>query len=98
MNQRDLGIVRRYQESNMFNLDDAYGRYSREKREAWNKCRRIYHERPEPDSVRSPLKVIGANTFQFSAGFSYTTAHLETFFVYITANGVREFKITEEVI
>ena len=97
MNQRNLEIVRSYQRSNMFNLNDAYGRYSNKKREAWDRCRRIYHERPEPGSVRSPLKVIGANSYQFSAGFSYTTNNLETFFVYITASGIKEFKIDEEV-
>ena len=86
----------------MFDLDDAYGRYSQAKRNAWDRCRRIYHSYSgEPccnhdGNVRSPLKVIGANTFQFSAGFSYTTPQLETFFVYITANGVREFKIEED--
>ena len=102
-NQRDLGIIESYERSSMYDLWDAYGSFSYAKKLAWDRCLRIYHEytcvipnKPSTYDIKSPLKVIGANTFQFSAGFIVTTPYNEKYLVYITANGVREIKIEED--
>ena len=95
MNQRDAAIIRRYEESNMYNLNDAYGSYSREKSEAWDRCRVWHYNYRDKADFRGPLKVIGANTFKFSAGFTYSRLG-ETYFVYITDCGVREIYIGQE--
>lgn len=95
MNKRQKQILDRYRESNMFNLYDAYSTFSRAKSTAWERCREIAYDTSK-ENVISPLKILGANSFQFSAGFTYTTPELNTFMVYITANGTEEFEITED--
>ena len=95
-NQRDLDIIERYENSTMYDLWDAYTSFSYNKKLAWDRCLRIFYEYSDKAAYKGPLKVIGANTFTFSAGFIVTTPYDERYLVYITANGIREINIEED--
>lgn len=55
---------RLYRKSEAYTLHDAYGRYSHEKQQAWDRCRIMVYE-----AHGYGLKVLTANTFQFTAAF-----------------------------
>lgn len=69
MNKRQQSIVDRYHASDMTELYHAYKSVSSKKCEAWDKCKKIYADH---ETRISPLKVIGAGSFRFSAGFEFT--------------------------
>lgn len=98
MNKRNEAIINAYEDSRAYDLYDVYETFSVYKARAWDRCKRISADYSytggRPDIAdREPLKILGANCFQFSAGFRYETKYGETFFVYITKDGVREFKV-----
>ena len=66
MNKRDRDIVRRYEWSDKCNLWEAYGSFSQKKAEAWEYCVALCKEKGGRG-----LKVIGANTSFFTAGFLF---------------------------
>lgn len=78
MNARMENAYRSYNYSNMFELWDAYGRCSQSKRNAWEYCKALMNEKNGYG-----LKVISANTFQFTAGFEYEE-NGKNMFAYIT--------------
>ena len=69
---------RQYEKSNNYNLYDAYGRFSRDKAEAFDYCKSVMSEHNG-----SNLKIISFNTYQFSAGFVCDIDGVKSF-VYIT--------------
>lgn len=78
MNARMRKAYESYHRSYMYDLWDAYGRFSPAKSEAWEYCKRLCKKH---DGYG--LKVIGANTSQFSAGFLFMKDGKEMF-MYIT--------------
>lgn len=78
MNKRESKAYRMYKSSDMYSLYDAYGRFSRKKAEAWEYCERLCKEKDGRG-----LKVIGASTSVFSAGFEYEEDG-KPMFMYIT--------------
>ena len=85
MNKKDAGILRRYEESSIRNLSEAYGRFSNRKAEAWKHCERLCKE-----SDGKELKILGANTNFFSAGFLFTDEEGNECLMYITHAGNRK--------
>lgn len=64
---KDISVSRQYDCSRMYELRDAYGRWSYAKQKAWEHCKDLcyeYHGRG--------LKILGANSSFFSAGFLFT--------------------------
>ena len=78
MNARMENAYRNYNYSDMYELWDAYGRCSQSKRNAWDYCKGLMHK-----MNGYGLKVISANTFQFTAGFEYEE-NGKKMFMYIT--------------
>lgn len=68
--------------SDMFDISQAYGRYSTAKARAWNYCRELC------DSMNGyGLKVINHNPFTFTAGFESVDPETGVIlFTYITPN------------
>ena len=84
MTKRQRDIVDSFERSNMTELYHAYHSASAKKMKAWENCKRIYAEHA--------TRIIGANSFQFSAGFEFTAPTTgEVRFCYITKNGVEEW-------
>lgn len=85
---------RRYDYSDMYSLDDVYKNCSSNKRKAWKYCEdlcRSYNGRN--------LKVVGANSMMFSAGFigekeNDKTGELKNIFVYITKDYDRYMELS----
>lgn len=89
MNKRQAAIVASFERSNMTELYHAYHSVSARKIQAWKDCKRIYAEHR---TRITELRIIGANSFQFSAGFEFTAPETgEVRFCYITKNGVEEW-------
>jgi len=89
MNKRQAAIVDSFERSNMTELYHAYHSASARKMQAWEDCKKIYAEH---ETRISTLRIIGANSFQFSAGFEFTAPETgEVRFCYITKNGVEEW-------
>jgi hypothetical protein len=77
--RRALNHYDAYKRSGMYSLRDAYGSYSGAKQSAWEYCERLM------DSKSGwGLKVIGANTHMFSAGFEFCGEEGQLMFMYIT--------------
>jgi hypothetical protein len=70
-----------YNRSGMYSLDDAYGSYSKDKRDAWHYCERLMDE-----YSGYGLKVISANGWMFTAGFMFCGEEGQLMFMYITKN------------
>lgn len=68
-------------------LDDAYGSYSAEKAHAFRRCERICDE-----LHGSNPKIVGANNFNFSYGFTMSDDDAE-YFVYFTSGGDYIWKV-----
>ena len=66
MNKKDRQIVRAYEWSDKYSLYRAYKSFSQAKAEAWEYCEALC----EKKGGRG-LKVIGANSSFFSAGFLF---------------------------
>ena len=78
MNKREREAYERYLRSDMLTLYDAYDRFSRAKEEAWEYCKTLKDQK-----AGRGLKVIGASTHFFSAGFLYEEDG-KPMFMYIT--------------
>lgn len=79
MNKRDVEILRSYEKSSIRNLHEAYGRFSNRKAEAWRYCEALCKANDGKE-----LKVLGANTSYFSAGFLFTDEEGNECLMYIT--------------
>lgn len=66
MNKRDRGIVESYKWSDKYSLYRAYRSFSQAKAEAWEYCENLCREKGGKG-----LKVIGANSNFFTAGFLF---------------------------
>ena len=66
MNKRMRTAFESYQKSNMFDLYDAYKSFSPAKAKAWEYCKELKREK---NGIG--LMVISANTFMFTAGFTF---------------------------
>ena len=71
----------RYKMSDRFNLYQAYNSFSKAKAEAWEYCEKLCEEYNGKE-----LKVIGANSNFFSAGFLFEEDGKDMF-MYITHGG-----------
>ena len=85
MNKRDAEIVSSYEKSSIHNLYEAYGRFSNKKAEAWEYCEELCKE-----SDGKGLKILGANTSFFSAGFLFTDREGNECLMYITHTNNRK--------
>lgn len=75
---------RRYRDSELYSIYDAYQRPSKAKRDAWKHCLDLmmcYNG--------EGLRVIGHNTSFFSAGFVFTDKDGRDRFAFITKGGMR---------
>ena len=81
MNSKIQKAYAKYLMSDKYDLHDAYGRFSNKKYEAWKYCQKLCEEHDGRG-----LKVIGANSSFFSAGFMYEEDGKENF-MYITHGG-----------
>lgn len=89
MNKRQAAIVDSYERSDKTELYHAYHSVSAEKLKGWEKCKRIYAEH---ETRISELRILGANSFKFSAGFEFTAPETgEVRFCYITKDSVEEW-------
>ena len=69
-----------WRNSRYTDLRSAYGRYSKDKADAWDYCMKLCYEKNGEG-----LKVISANSWRFTAGFEYPDAETgELYFMYIT--------------
>ena len=69
-----------WRNSRYTDLRSAYGRYSKDKADAWDYCMKLCSEKNGEG-----LKVISANSWRFTAGFVYPDAETgELMFMYIT--------------
>ena len=66
MNKRDRKIVEAYEWSDKYSLYRAYRSFSGKKAEAWEHCESLCREKEG-----TGLKVIGANSSFFTAGFLF---------------------------
>lgn len=87
MNARERRAYEAYCNSTMYDLSDAYGRYSNAKRQAWDYCKKLCEEKNGYG-----LKIISRNTSQFTAGFEYIFDEAE-WFMYITKTSDTEVKL-----
>lgn len=89
MNKRQAAIVETYERSDRTELYHAYHSMSAKKVEAWENCKRIFAEH---ETHISELRILGANSFQFSAGFEFINPETgQICFCYITKSGVEEW-------
>ena len=79
---------RAYRYSDFYSLDDKYNNASVAKYRAWAYCRELCDK-----YNGSNLKVIGGNTFTFSAGFTFENDDGEKIFCYITPSSNRFYKV-----
>lgn len=79
-------VSRQYDWSNMDELYKAYNTCSAEKWKAWEHCKELCHKYDGWG-----LKVLGANTYQFSAGFLFNDDIGEVKIMKITASGHRAY-------
>lgn len=80
-----------YINGTMTSLYDAYKSFSPAKVQAWDYCRRLCYERGGHG-----LKVLTANTFRFTAGFTFEDRETgECKFMYITPNYNTEISIPD---
>lgn len=79
MNKRDAEILRNYEKSSTHNLYEAYGRFSNRKAEVWKYCEQLCGKHGGKG-----LKILGANTSFFSAGFLFTDEDGNECLMYIT--------------
>ena len=87
MNKVNENILRAYNWSDKLNLYMAYGRFSEKKAEAWEHCEELCKEKHGWG-----LKVIGANSSFFSAGFMFEDEGVRKL-MYITHMGEREIEV-----
>ena len=80
MRTREARAYESYRNSYMYDLWDAYDRFSHAKRNAWEYCKNLCEEKNGHG-----LKIISKNTFQFTAGFEYEE-NGKNMFMYITAS------------
>ena len=66
--KKGQNLIARYDCYEGLYLDDVYGRYSREKREAWNDCYHWYEDCNES----SNFHIISHSDQAFSVGWEYT--------------------------
>lgn len=85
MNKKDTEILRSYERSSIHHLCEAYGRFSNKKAEAWEYCKKLCKE-----SGGKGLKILGANTSFFSAGFLFTDKDGNECLMYITHTNDRK--------
>lgn len=85
MNKKDTEILRSYERSSTHNLYEAYGRFSNKKAEAWGYCEELCKKHDGKG-----LKVFGANTNFFSAGFLFTDEEGNECLMYITHTNDRK--------
>lgn len=78
MNKRQKEVYERWLASYDYSLYDAYDRFSEAKAEAWKYC-----EERKKEKCGHGLKVIGANSCFFSAGFEFEEEGANKF-MYIT--------------
>ena len=81
MTKRMKEAYERYLNSNNYNLYYVYNYFSSAKAEAWEYCKELCK-----DYGGSDLKVIGANSNFFSAGFTFTEDDIDKF-MFITHGG-----------
>lgn len=79
MTERERNAYRGYTRSTASTLWDVYGRWSRAKEQAFDYCRSLCYEYGGYD-----LRIITANTFIFTAGFTFTAEDGRECFMYIT--------------
>jgi len=65
--EKDKTVSQQYRWSDKDELYKAYGRCSAEKMKAWEHCKELCKE-----YEGWGLKILGANCYQFSAGFLFT--------------------------
>lgn len=90
MTKKNRSILTSYLMSDKRNLNDAYASYSTKKAAAWEYCKELCKEK----NGRC-LKVIGANSNFFSAGFLYEEDGFEKL-MYITHGGDYPITIDEQ--
>ena len=90
MTKREAKILSGYRMSRKYSLYDAYGSFSKAKADAWNDCKKLCDEKKGKG-----LKVIGANSSFFSAGFLFEEDGEEKL-MYITHGGNYEISIRED--
>lgn len=85
MNKKDTEVLRSYERSSTHNLYEAYERFSNKKAEAWEYCEELCKKHDGKG-----LKVLGANTNFFSAGFLFTDKDGNECLMYITHTNDRK--------
>jgi len=82
----------RWRTSRYTDLRSAYGRYSRDKQDAWEYCEDLCKKKDG-----SGLKIISRNSWKFTAGFEYPNPDTgELMFMYISPTYDQEVYITRE--
>lgn len=90
MNKKMRKAYTSYLMSDRYSLYDAYGSFSKKKAEAWEYCKKLKEKYDGKG-----LKVIGANSNFFSAGFLYEEDGKKKF-MYITHGGDYTTEIEED--
>ena len=90
MTKKDMARVTAYRMSDKQSLHDAYGRFSNAKAEAWRYCEDLMNMYDGEG-----LKVIGANSSFFSAGFLFEEDGKKKL-MYITHGGDYKIDLEED--
>lgn len=80
-NKRMKDIYNNYQRATARTLYDVYDSFSQAKAKAFDYCQKLQADHNGKDG-----RIIGANGFKFSYGFTYKDEQQKTHFVYITAS------------
>ncbi len=87
MTKANAAIVRSYNNSTARNLYDVYGTFSAAKIPAFDYCRSLCYKSGGRD-----LRILSANTFQFTAAFRFEMSG-EPYLMYITKSCDRAIKL-----
>lgn len=89
MTKKDRQNYEAYLRSEMYSLEQAYGRYSDAKAKAWAYCRELMYKN---DGYN--LKVVSKNTSFFSAGFLFINKETgEEMYMHITKSADKAYSV-----
>ena len=91
MTKRNKGIIEAYRRSINYGLYDVYSSFSKAKADAWQYCKELMAKKQG-----RALKIIGANGWQFTAGFLYQEDGVD-YLMYITKSADTPIKLESEV-
>ena len=99
-NKREREIEENFYRSCFSSLEQCYGRYSEEKRQAFENCRNLHAMLDVDDLWTYDFRVISYNSFNFTYGGYYhkvneETGVVEVWFLYCTSRQDQTWKVSD---